>query len=759
MDKVSNPRTKRSVGRSLAFSGFLLITFISMIYAQEYGYRLAEDSVAAVWWAEGAYKVMKDDLPPRKNSTEIRLVCARNEYEPFILIFRPKQRMDDIRVEMSPLRNRKSTESSGLEASLYRLEYVRVAVPTDESGKAGDWPDPLPPYDGPFTAPAGENQSLWITVHVPAEAAAGEYRGSVKLSSGDWRQEIPVIVDVWDFALPKASSIRSSFGLSTEDIKRYHNLETREEVEKVTDLYFQNFREHRLAPTSPLDLFPMRVKINGLFWTGGEYVGDTPHGGRRALKVEDASVSANGEAVYQARVSIEPGVPYTLNWQAKTAEEKQRYTVLVECFNAAGESLPPLNVLQVFEGSLEWKPEILEIKGFPAETQTVGLRFFPTFRDDLGSFTGTAHFDDIVFRRAGDSTNLLRGSDLELDLDAVSVEVDFSEFDRGARRYLDDFGFNAFNLSLEGLGTGSFYSQQKGIFGGFRQGTPEYDRLLGQYLRLVEKHLEENGWLGKEYIYWFDEPDPENYPFVREGMMAIRRAAPRLTRFITEHRPGPDIMDVSEISCTIFHQVDPAVVAELSPKGREFWSYLCTGPKAPWITLFIDHPAVNLRLWLWMSYQFGLKGILVWRANYWSSPTVFPADKVQNPWQDPMSYTVGYGTPLGQVNYWGNGDGRFLYPPNQDPNRDRAKYLCGPVNSVRWEILREGVEDYEYFRLLERAVRQTPPAKKDLAKKGRALLQVPPSVFRSGQDYAKDPQALLDHRHRMGEVLEKLLAR
>jgi hypothetical protein len=33
-----------------------------MIYAQEYGYRLAEDSVAAVWWAEGAYKVMKDDL-------------------------------------------------------------------------------------------------------------------------------------------------------------------------------------------------------------------------------------------------------------------------------------------------------------------------------------------------------------------------------------------------------------------------------------------------------------------------------------------------------------------------------------------------------------------------------------------------------------------------------------------------------------------------------------------------------------------------
>jgi hypothetical protein len=126
MDKVPNSRTKRSVGLLLAFSGFLLITFISMSYAQEYGYRLAQDAVATVWWAEGAYKVKKDEPPPRKNSTGIRLVCARNEYEPFILIFRPKQRMDDIRVEISPLQSRKGVESSVLEVSLCRVEWASV---------------------------------------------------------------------------------------------------------------------------------------------------------------------------------------------------------------------------------------------------------------------------------------------------------------------------------------------------------------------------------------------------------------------------------------------------------------------------------------------------------------------------------------------------------------------------------------------------------------------------------------------------------
>jgi hypothetical protein len=106
-----------------------------------------------------------------------------------------------------------------------------------------------------------------------------------------------------------------------------------------------------------------------------------------------------------------------------------------------------------------------------------------------------------------------------------------------------------------------------------------------------------------------------------------------------------------------------------------------------------------------MSNQYNLKGILVWRANYWTSSTVFPDAIIQNPWEDPMSYTVGYGTLLGQLNFWGNGDGRLLYPPNKDPNRDKTKFLSGPLNSIRCEVLRDGVEDYEYFSLLENAVR------------------------------------------------------
>jgi len=728
---------------------------ISMLSAAQYGYLISDDSLCSIWWAEGAYKIMKDNPLPDVKTERVTLFCAINEYEPFQLVLLPKKRMEKVRIESSALYNVSGYKIVPENISISHVEYVTIITPTDEYGAAGEWPDPLPPYDGPFTAFAGENHPLWITIHVSDDANPGIYDGMVIITSGTWKKEIPIRLNVWNFALPEETHIRSAFGLNTSFIKAYHNLETREELEKVYDSYAQNLKEHRICPTSPFDLYPLKVSVSGVNWEGGEFISDAVHAGQKALKIIDDNVSANVQARYKEKIPVQADVSYRLTWFARTEEENQEYSVLVSAYNAEGEFLPAQNKLRVYKGTKEWKQEAMEIGGFSSEVKEVSLHLFPTFRDEIGSQKGTAYFDDVVFSPSTIEENLLQGGDFEMDIDSMSVEVDFSEFDRGAKRYLDEFGFNSFNLPLQGLGSGSFYSSQEAIFAGFRQGTAEYDKLLSEYLGQVEEHLKENGWLGKEYIYWFDEPDAKDYPFVRKGMENIRKAAPSLTRFITEHKPGPDIMDVTEISCTIFHRVDPKIVADLVKKGREFWSYLCTGPKGPWVTLFIDHPAVNLRIWLWMSYKYQLKGILVWEANYWTSGTVFHSGTLQNPWQDPMSYTVGYGTPYGQVNHWGNGDGRFLYPPNRDPNKDKKKYLAGPINSIRWEILREGIEDYEYLWLLENKIKKA-KGKKELVDKGRQLLNLPESLFKTGQDYTKDPKILLEYRAKIAGLLEKL---
>ena len=41
----------------------------------------------------------------------------------------------------------------------------------------------------------------------------------------------------------------------------------------------------------------------------------------------------------------------------------------------------------------------------------------------------------------------------------------------------------------------------------------------------------------------------------------------------------------------------------------------------------------------------------------------------------------------------------LLYPP-------RTPDEHGPISSVRWELLREGLEDYEYMHLADKLVRQ-----------------------------------------------------
>ena len=123
-----------------------------------------------------------------------------------------------------------------------------------------------------------------------------------------------------------------------------------------------------------------------------------------------------------------------------------------------------------------------------------------------------------------------------------------------------------------------------------------------------------------------------------------------------------------------------------------------------------------------------------------------------------MGYVDGYGYQPGQVATWGNGDGRLLYTPNQDVNRDKKPYLEGPVNSIRWEMLREGIEDYEYFKLLESGIAKAKRAGKSAALIAQAekLLVVPESITTDLTHYTKDPQLLLARRSQIAEMIEKL---
>ena len=614
------------------------------------GYWLAQTKDLGVWWCESGWKIGRERVLPqhagRGSLKPVAVSAAQGEYEAVQLILRPERDGQLLSAELGPLRWRWG-RTPAISVRIDEVAYVEVTKPTDKTCAPGWYPDPLPPLRTPLALRAGQNQPLWITFRVSRDTKPGSYTAKLTLKTtwGDVR--VPVAVQVFDFALPEESHLRSALGLGSGAINQYHRLARAEDKEEVFEKYLQNFAEHRISPYSFFDYAPIDIRFVG-------------EGTDKKAQV-DFTKFDRAAAKWLER-----------NHKADSAPSER-----------SGDS----------EERRARRPENRELR-----------------------------------RSAGSP---LRAS-------------------------AEGSPFNSFLLPLRGMGGGTFHSRHLGELEGFKEGTPEHARLFQDYLSQIERHLRERGWLDKAYTYWFDEPDRKDYEFVADGMKRIKAAAPGIKRMLTE-QPEPKLSGNVEIWCALTPEWTPEKVAARRAAGEEVWWYICTGPKAPYVTEFIDHPGTELRLWPWQSWQYGVGGILIWQTLYWNSATAYPDPQLQDPWQDPMSWQVGYGLASGKKSPWGNGDGRFLYPPRR-PLSDTSPCLDGPVNSLRWENLRDGMEDYEYFWLLSREIERVAAAKGDgkLVQEARGLLKIPSEISEDLKHFTTDPRLMLQHREQIARMIERL---
>ncbi len=243
---------------------------------------------------------------------------------------------------------------------------------------------------------------------------------------------------------------------------------------------------------------------------------------------------------------------------------------------------------------------------------------------------------------------------------------------------------------------------------------------LQAYLGEINRHLVEKGWAEKALVYAFDEPQPKDLDYVRSGLARAKRHAPQLPTLLTSP-VKPELEPVVDLWCPI--------MKDFTPSTSNCWAYVCMYPHAPYATLFIEHPSVELRVWLWQCWMRGVRGVLVWDAINWSDGQ----GGLRNP------YERTYDKPER-----GNGDGLFFYPPE-------AVYAAGegfvdepPVGSIRGEMLRDGLEDYEYLAQL-RALAPTHP-----------LLTVPPEVAAGLDSFSSSPVALEARRIALAKEIERL---
>jgi len=233
-------------------------------------------------------RIGQDQKPYGADKVQIK--AARNEVESFqVVVAALAENINVVRVEASDLLGQDGSKISKDSIRLFREEYVRVRMSTPRADlPPGLYPDPLVPFVNPVTGKPvepltrtskrwgeptttsgydmyavpfevfkGQNQPIWVDVHIPEDVPAGIYKGALRFSAtGGISDEIPVALTVWDFTLPDGHTHRNHLG-SFGNVARYFNVERgSEEFRQIEMRYCQAMAEHRLNPPIPHHLLP-----------------------------------------------------------------------------------------------------------------------------------------------------------------------------------------------------------------------------------------------------------------------------------------------------------------------------------------------------------------------------------------------------------------------------------------------------------------------------------------------------------------------
>jgi hypothetical protein len=138
-------------------------------------------------------------------------------------------------------------------------------------------------------------------------------------------------------------------------------------------------------------------------------------------------------------------------------------------------------------------------------------------------------------------------------------------------------------------------------------------------------------------------------------------------------------------------EVKKAIRAEQAKGGEMTW-YISCDQIYPQPNYFIDAPAMDPVMVPWITESYRMTGFLYWAANFWT--------ETPNPWLDPVTFISGF---LCSDGYVLNGEGSFVYPGDYVKRYTGQPDVAGPVSSLRFELLREGIEDYDYIQMLKEA--------------------------------------------------------
>lgn len=225
---------------------------------------------------------------------------------------------------------------------------------------------------------------------------------------------------------------------------------------------------------------------------------------------------------------------------------------------------------------------------------------------------------------------------------------------------------------------------------------PEGFAYLGALLTEIRKLVERNGWKARYVQHLADEPHGADVPDYRVLAAIARKFLPGVPLIDAIQNTGlGGALDIWVPLNSQYEQQREGWELHRS-FGDEIWHYTCCVPGGRYLNRLLDQSLLRPRLLHWGNYFYDLDGFLHWGLNHGRQPFEMSV--------------VGHGG----NNKLPAGDTHTVYPGTD-----------GPWSSMRFEAMREGLEDYEL--LLQ------------VAEKDRKLAdRITRQVFRGFADYTED---------------------
>lgn len=288
--------------------------------------------------------------------------------------------------------------------------------------------------------------------------------------------------------------------------------------------------------------------------------------------------------------------------------------------------------------------------------------------------------------------------------------------------YISHKGKHVFPEGQKWAGIKMFVDEKKGVL------NPEFEKIFSEKIKKLTDFFHTKNRMEYPVAYFVDElnfDDDETLNKVLAINKLLKKSIPWIKIMHTRY-PDKRLLATTDIWCVNSQHYLPykKEIAMGRESGAEIWVYYNSVAQ-------IDLPLMRVRMFSWFLKKENIDGHFSW----WGLAAYYNDD----PWKKKWKSNAGSGV--------------LLYP-----GRNEYEKQFSPISSMRWETMRDGLEDYEYLHLLKiNADKQNDDAGKKLYRE--AVKLVADGEYQTGaeQVYCLDVEKLEEMRCKIAENIVRLI--